>query len=145
MRIKLNLEDAGCQKPGCKHKLEILHRHHMRHEKRWINLWSYGPPPHWRRPGEWIPSRHILLRLRERYFQFRSRDVIRLCEWHHIEIHEAYKVIYHQAEIKFKMPWKAFGWKEAIFVMRECKKYCKEWLQRSSPGINPKSSGWRDH
>lgn len=143
MKIKIELNDVGCQKPGCKRRFSTPNRHHMRHEKRWINLWSRFPPPHWRRLGEFIPSRHILLRIKERYYQFRPQDTVRLCIFHHAEIHMIYEGIYRSAEAKFKLPWKAFGWREAIYVMRECKIHCKKWMQHPSPGVNPRRAGWK--
>jgi hypothetical protein len=143
MKIKVDLTESGCQKPGCKHKFSKPNRHHLRHEKRWLNLWSYCAPPRWVWKGETKGPNTYLVRLKERYFQFRAQDTCRICEWHHAEIHEVYATIYRHAESEFNLPWKAFDWRQAIYVMRECKKYCREWLSRPSPGLSPRAAGWK--
>lgn len=143
MKIKIELNDVGCQKPGCKRRFSTPNRHHMRHEKRWINFWGMNPVPGWKWGKEVSNGGTYLAMLRARYYQFRSRDLVRLCIFHHAEIHIIYERIYRSAEAKFKLPWKAFGWREAIYVMRECKIYCKKWMQHPSPGVSPRRAGWK--
>jgi hypothetical protein len=135
VKITVDLTESGCSKPGCTHKYSLPNRHHTRHEKTWINQWDrFGPPTY---KGERDLGRSMYLRLKERYYQFRDKDVVRICEWHHAEIHDVYRAIVRQAEARFKRKRDIFTYEQAAWTMRECRKYCYEWLNKQTPGYKP--------
>ena len=138
-KIRLDLSDSRCRKPFCKHAGKgPPNRHHLRHEKTWINLWNRLGPPPFRKKREW--GRRLFRLLKERYYQFRPQDVVVLCEWHHVEIHLIYRIIVLDAQVRFGKTKSKFSFEEALWVMRECKKACLDWLRTSSQGQNPNAA-----
>jgi hypothetical protein len=132
-KLKISLQGAKCAKPGCRHNFKgPLHRHHMGHEKSFINHFTKFAPP--RRSWE------TLKRLTERYEKFRPRDVVDLCAWHHAEIHEIYTDITFalsaEAFARYKLPWQ-LSWKTTFFMIRRYRKACREWLKKKTPGMRP--------
>ncbi len=133
-KIRLDLSEVGCDKPGCTHWLSIPQRHHLRHEKTWINQFQRSGPPIGMDIGK---SRALVNLLRERYFAFRPQDLGRLCEWHHVEIHQIYRGVILDAQLKFGWKRMAFTWREIIWTMRQCKLAYKKWIKKKTPGLNP--------
>lgn len=140
-KVQIDLSSSRCAKKGCKN-FSKLHRHHLRHEKHWLNVWLYSPTPTFK--GSKQQGRTAISILKLRYFQFREVDTVRLCESHHVEIHVIYSSLLRRFSlIEFKKHEAAFSVEEALHVMRVCKKACLEWLKEETPGIDPKSAGWR--
>lgn len=133
-KIKLNLAESGCRKPGCKRRFDgPIHRHHVRNDKWFLTLWKrFGPPE---------KDRSTLRYLNARYHSFRKQDVVNLCSWHHAEIHILYEA---RRALLIKETRTLYGsymhdWKAAIYLMRKFKQICREWLKEDTPGINPRN------
>lgn len=139
-KIKVSLGDSGCQKPNCAHRFSIPHRHHMRSEKQWINLWTRpgSPRPVFR--GDLGLGERFLRLLRERYYAFRPQDTVRICEWHHVEIHMEYRIIIGELSLALRKPSSMFTVEEAIRAMLHCRLACQEWIKQETPGMDPKKA-----
>lgn len=136
-KLIVDLSESGCRKPKCKYRFDIPNRHHLRHEKTWLNLWDgIGSPRFDNEDRHGDRGRRAFLRLKERYHQFRPQDVVLICERHHAEVHDIYRSVIRLAQFKFGVPRELFTVKQAMYAMRECKKACKEWLSKQTPGYN---------
>lgn len=144
-KIRVDLSESGCQKPKCPRRFaKGAQRHHKRHEKHWLNLWSRQGTPLFR--GDPSLGAKMAHRLREHYYQFRKQDTVRLCEEHHMEIHRIYLQVLAEFQLRLRKHRKFFSFEEALLAMRLCRKACDEWLKTRSPGLTKKEGrillGW---
>jgi hypothetical protein len=128
-KIKVELSEVRrCSKPGCK-KRHPLHRHHVRNEALFLGLWKRLPQ------GLKSDDVRVIQRLlRVRYYEFRPRDVVDICDWHHAEIHLLYDRVRMVRDIVYDGTTR-----QVLGLMREYKKICREWLKEETPGTNPKA------
>lgn len=134
--IRIRTKDTGCRKPKCEHKLSITHRHHRRFQSLFIQAFTAIG-----KKGKKLKT------LTRRYEAFRSEDVVRLCAWHHCEIHQNYKSAIYKFLKKTKKKYVFdLNWKEAFDLMKELEEYCLEWEKEETPGVNPAVCGfdWDD-
>ncbi len=128
-KINLSLEEVGCRKPNCKYRLEITSRHHRRCESMFIRAFGKIMPIK-------VTKRYI--KLVDRYDSFDPRDWVRLCAWHHCEIHLIYDNLIHRDKLKRrKLSLVDYTWDEAKALMSKLKKICREWEDRDTPGKDP--------
>ena len=123
--VKLKTGEVGCRKPGCTHRLELTHRHHRRCETLFVTAFQDTK----------ISKRYT--DLCSRYEKFDERDTVRICAWHHAEIHILYDGIILDFKIKINKVLHDFTWEEADFLMRSLRKACYAWESEITPGINP--------
>lgn len=127
--ITVKTTEVGCRKPSCKHRMELTHRHHRKCETLFIT--AFG-----RNPARNTKSKRFKL-LCSRYEKFDERDVVRLCAWHHAEIHVLYDDIILDFKIEINKILANFTWEEADKLMRRLRKACYQWETEVTPGINP--------
>lgn len=122
------MKDVGCRKPRCKRRMEPTSRHHRRNESLFINAFASEPG---KKRTKWYKK------LVERYESFDERDIIRICNWHHCEVHLLYdEVINTDRQLQQKtMP--EYHWQQAGVLMRALRKLCYEWEKEETPGRNP--------
>lgn len=125
--IKVDASEVGCRKPGCKRKLAIPQRHHRAYHTLFIRAFRDRA------------NTKKYKRLVKRYNAFVEADVVRLCAWHHCEIHNEYgEVIRRFVRQARRLHLMLLSWKEAEQLMLELTQYCLEWEKRETPGCNPK-------
>lgn len=116
----------GCTKPNCGHRA-ALNRHHRGHEALW-----FGPFAHRATEAKW----QLFI---ERYKAFREEDIVRICIFHHAEIHSIYdKIINEDIQIT-GLALYLYSWRQAEALMRKLRRACAEWLKRETPGLDPDS------
>lgn len=127
--VKLRIKTAavGCQKPGCKRRLDIPHRHHRRCETLFIHAFGRDK----RNKSE------KFIELRDRYSLFREEDTIQICGWHHAEIHLIYDDIIRQDTYKRLRSLDRYSWKQANSLMDKLRQACLEWEKEKTPGVDP--------
>lgn len=127
VRLTIKTDAIGCQKPGCKRRLDIPHRHHRRCETLFIHAFSR----HKRNKSEKYKE------LQERYSLFRDEDTIQICSWHHAEIHLIYdKIIRADASQRLRS-LDRYSWKQAHSLMNKLRQACVEWEEEKTPGADP--------
>lgn len=121
-----NLSEVSthCSKPACTHTDSKLARHHRKYESLIIGCFERQGGRRW-------------LALSRRYYDFRPQDIVVLCEWHHREIHELYKVIVSKHVRKIGRRIQQWSWTEADILMKELDAVCKRWLKLITPGSPP--------
>lgn len=145
-KVTIDVSEAGCQKKGCTHQGGgPIHRHHIRHKRYWINrfeskdLYFGGRGDNARMLR--VDWEMFVRTLKERYAKWLPRDIVRLCDYHHVEIHAIYRRINRSvidsAKNGIVTP------RDAIRAMRLCKQALREWLKKPSAGMNPRRAGWR--
>jgi len=125
-KIKISTKDIGCQKFKCRRRLKRTHRHHKGHEKLFVNVWAG------------VKRGKTYTVLVDRYLEFRSGDVVHICDQHHAEIHHYYREIIYGHQVELKKPLIAFSWKEARQLMKAMRDECEEWLKEDTPGMSPR-------
>ncbi|KKN88123.1 hypothetical protein LCGC14_0251950 [marine sediment metagenome] len=127
-KINLELKDVGCRKPGCQRRMEPTSRHHRQNESLFIN--AFG-------------DRHAKMRTKtykalvQRYASFDERDIIRICNWHHCEIHLMYDEAINEDRQLHLKPMLEYTWQEANSLMRALRKLCYKWEKEETPGRDP--------
>lgn len=117
----------GCPKPNCSTGSDTLERHHRRHEAMWLAVWRS------KRKGE-----QRFIRFVGRYKRFDPRDVTRICDWHHAEIHSIYDEII-QADMRMRSKrLQDYSWDEANELMSKLERRFWTWLGEPSPGLSPR-------
>lgn len=71
------------------------------------------------------------------YEAFRPRDVVKICDWHHREIHERYSVIVNAHKARLRKRLRSYSWKEAEALMKLLEQECDRWLKLQTPGSPP--------
>lgn len=127
VRLTIKTDGIGCRKPGCKHRLDIPHRHHRRYESLFITFFGR----HRRNKSEKYEA------LRKRYEEFRPEDTVVLCGWHHAEIHKIYNQIVREDCAQRLKPLDRYSWKQAHSLMNKLHDACTEWEIERTPGVNP--------
>lgn len=121
-KIKVNLSEAFCKKPGCNRGRQ--HRHHRGHEFLFVCRWT---PEDSKQKRAWI----------ERYWKFNPRDIVDLCANHHAEIHLIYdRVIMNDNKLRAKR-LDNYTFREAMALRSKLRKVCDRWLERETRGVPP--------
>lgn len=122
-KIKVDVSEAFCQKKGCKERGE--HRHHRGHEFLFTHRWM----------GSKDPNKKKFVK---RYWEFRKSDVVLLCPRHHAEVHLDLDVEILEYLKGQKKSLELFNYEDAMKLVRRLRKYSDAWLQRETPGVDPK-------
>lgn len=123
-----SLRDAGCAKPGCNSPSgRSLERHHKRHQAMWLGIWAS------RRHGETKWNQFV-----DRYWQFHEEDIVKLCDHHHAEIHLIYDKLIKSDRLKLDRSLAKYTWTQAETLMDKLEETCDEWLEKETPGIEPR-------
>lgn len=128
-KISVDISEAGCRKPKCKHRMTATHRHHKAHEWQFVRFWAIS--------HKWMSEQ----RVRDfvcRYFEFRPEDVEKICAWHHAEVH----MLYDKIIAKFTIGLKKYHtseltWDEAHQLMDLLRKEFEEWIKKETKGVSP--------
>jgi hypothetical protein len=124
-KIKVDASEAFCKKEGCKGP--PIHRHHRGHEFLFVSVWTMG--------GQ---SRDEDIRkFIRRYWDFNEKDIVRICDRHHAEVHLDIDLIILEHRIKTKKMLEQYTFKEATDLVKRIQKYTDEWLTRETPGVKP--------
>lgn len=119
----------GCAKPNCKWNRAPLHRHHKRHQALWFGPWAWrGAEKAWRQ-------------FVQRYNEYRPKDIVRLCSYHHAEIHSIYDVIILSDVARLQRSLYKYTWPQGHRLMRKLEDACDEWLKKETPGIDSEIYG----
>lgn len=115
---------SQCAKPNCTR--HTLHRHHTGSEGMWLK--HFG----------WRKGQVRFDKFKKRYYSFRVQDTIRICDWHHEEIHDIYFSIITEVKTLVAKRFCDYSWKEANALMERLRKVCRQWLKEETPGKEPK-------
>lgn len=127
-RINLEMKDVGCRKPNCKRRMEPTSRHHRRNESLFINAFA----------SDHAKRRNIRYKkLVERYDSFDEGDIIRICNWHHCEIHLLYDEVINTDRQLQQRTMPDYTWHQADLLMRALRKLCYKWEKENTPGRSP--------
>lgn len=122
-KIRVDASEAFCQKKGCKGP--GFHRHHRGHEFLFVHRWV----------GTKEKQKAAFIR---RYWKFLERDIVRICPEHHAEVHLDLdvEILNHFREAKKGIDH--FTYKDAMVLVKKLRKYTDQWLERETPGVDPK-------
>lgn len=122
-----------CTKPQCDR--HMLARHHVKMSSLWLSLGSQLV----RQPKSqgWTAQKIIEMHLR--YHAFLPQDVVKICNWHHGEIHLLYDIeIDHCLAEKEQKPLNKWSTEEAEWLMDRFQAVFDNWIQKVTPGVDPK-------
>lgn len=74
--------------------------------------------------------------LKNRYNEFRATDCVRICTWHHEEIHVLYMPTIKQYVQWYGHP-KEWSWEQINALIAHLRKKCDEWVLVQTPGMQP--------
>ncbi len=125
MLIETPLRNCQCVKPNCNGT--YTHRHHKACETMWLRAFVR------------LAKTKRFKAFVKRYKEFRSEDVLELCDRHHEEIHHLYgAVITKHIRKKLFRPIKSYTWKEAEELMQVLREYCDKWAVKETKGMSLK-------
>ena len=127
-KIHLKLTDVGCRKPNCKRRIEPTSRHHRRNESLFINAFTLDPTK-----NKTKKYKNFI----KRYTSFHKNDFVRICNWHHCEIHLMYDELINTDRNLRQRAMPDYSWRQANALMKKLGKFCLEWEKEDTPGRNP--------
>lgn len=93
----------------------------------------------WLKHWAWRKRQKKFRAFRERYYKFDPCDTVEICVFHHEEIHHLYmRVIGRHLRKWSKLPCRNWSWEMAESLMKDLRKYCRQWLKRETPGMEPR-------
>lgn len=120
--VDLTKVHIHCQKPKCRTKDFVLHRHHMGHEHMFVSQFVH----------RFSEKRYV--EFVKRYYEYREEDTVKICSCHHREIHEIYDEIIAAYCRKRRKALADFNWTEARELMSLLVARCKKWMKQRTKG-----------
>jgi hypothetical protein len=117
--------EGGCEKPSCTHHSARINRHHRGYDSLWFSSW------HRFRGRTWWQK------VVDRYWEYRKADCVRLCVYHHAEIHMLYDELIAVAIARARVPLHRFSKRAAQELQRDLRRACRNWLLLVTPGTDP--------